>query len=253
MSNVTGPIAGPGPLVDPADVPDWLRPLVAATLDGPALTKAFAPFGRPQRGSAPRRGRSAAVLVLFGEDGLGPGSGLDVLLLRRADGLTSHPGQVAFPGGALEPADDGPVDAALRESVEEVGVLPAGVRPVATLPELHIPPSGFLVTPVLAHWREPCPVTAVDPAETAAVARVPVAYLADPANRFQVRHASGAVGPAFAVPDMLVWGFTGGLLACLLRLAGWERPWDVSDVRELDVAWLATRVRGRDNGVSWSP
>ncbi|GGM65591.1 coenzyme A pyrophosphatase [Longimycelium tulufanense] len=226
-----------GPLVDPEDVPEWLRGLVRSTadLEASALTRVSPPLT-----DSPRR---AAVLMLFGADGAGPDSGPDVLLLRRADGLNAHPGQVAFPGGALDPTDSGPVAGALREAEEEVGVRPAGVRPVAVFPELYVPPSGFLVTPVLAHWQQPCPVAPVDPAETAAVARVPVGYLSDPANRFRVRHPSGYVGPAFAVPGMLVWGFTGGLLSGLLALGGWEREWDATDVRDLDVAWRATRAR----------
>jgi 8-oxo-dGTP pyrophosphatase MutT (NUDIX family) len=214
----------PGPLVDPADVPEWLSGLVAATadLDVSELTRMRPPRGLPTR--------PAAVLMLLGDGEDGP----DVLLTRRADTLNSHPGQVAFPGGRADEGDDGPVGTALREAEEEAGVLASGVRPVALLPELFVPVSSFLVTPVLAQWERPSPVRVVDPAETAAVARVPIAHLTDPANRFRVRHPSGFTGPAFAAPGMLVWGFTAGLLAGLVRLAGWERPWNTADVRDLD-------------------
>ena len=228
----------PGPLVPTASVPEWLRPLVSGSteLSPTALTRVPSPPAGV--------GRPAAVLILFGEDFLGPDTGPDVLLLRRSDGLPSHPGQVAFPGGAIDECDEGPVATALREATEEVGLDPTGVRPVALWPELFLPPSSFKVTPVLAHWLRPSAVAPVDPGETAAVARVPVADLADPVNRFRVRHPSGWVGPAFAVPGMLVWGFTGGLLASLLMLAGWARPWDETDVRELDEAWrLVERSR----------
>lgn len=221
-------------LVDPADVPGWLTPLVAAAQDMEAgeLTRIPAPdddIGRP-----------ASVLMLLGERD-GPGSAPDVLLLRRADGLSSHPGQVSFPGGSLDLADAGPVEAAVREATEEVGLDPTGVRPVAIYPRLFLPPSQFLVTPVLAHWVRPSPVAPVDLGETAAVARVPLAYLADPANRIHVRHPSGYLGAGFLVPDMLVWGFTAGLLAVLLALGGWEQPWDEERIVDLDVAWRAAR------------
>jgi len=222
--------AGAGPLVDPSDVPDWLQPLVTASAELPtsALTRIPTP---------PAGGRPAAVLILLGEDGMGSGTGPDVLLTRRSDGLLAHPGQVAFPGGAVDATDDGPVAAALREASEEVGLDPSGVRPVALFPDLFIPPSGFVVTPVLGHWVTPSAVFAVDPGETAAVARVPISMLTDPANRFSVRHPSGWVGPAFALPEMLVWGFTAGLLAALIALAGWVQPWNESDVRDVDAAW----------------
>ncbi|WP_367133352.1 CoA pyrophosphatase [Saccharothrix sp. HUAS TT1] len=219
-------------LVDPGDVPDWMAGLVEATADIDA--RAFTRIRPPADGS----GRPAAVLMLFGEGPDGP----DVLLQRRADTLGKHPGQVAFPGGAADPTDVDPVDTALREAFEETGVLREGVRPVATLPELYVPVSGFVVTPVLAHWDAPSPVAPVDPAETAAVARVPIAHLADPANRFRVSHPAGYVSPAFSAPGMLVWGFTAGLLAGLLALGGWERPWDAADVRDLDLALRATEV-----------
>ncbi|WP_043720039.1 CoA pyrophosphatase [Kutzneria sp. 744] len=224
----------PGPLVDPADVPGWLSGLVAATadLDASALTRVRPPSGKPTR--------PAAVLMLLGDgDGI---DGPDVLLTRRADTLNSHPGQVAFPGGSADDTDDGPVDTALREAEEEAGVLADGVRPIALLPDLFVPVSGFMVTPVLAHWERPSPVRVVDPAETAAVARVPIAHLTDPANRFRVMHPSGFTGPAFSAPGMLVWGFTAGLLAGLLTLAGWERPWNTADVRDLDESLRAANA-----------
>jgi 8-oxo-dGTP pyrophosphatase MutT (NUDIX family) len=149
-----------------------------------------------------------------------------VLLQLRSDDLRHHAGQPAFPGGGIDPTDAGPVEAALREAVEEVGLDPSGVDVLTTLPELWLPPSGNLVTPVLAWWRAPSWVGAVDPNEVAAVSRVPLADLADPANRVMVKHPMGYASPAFKVAGMLVWGFTGGILDRLLRLGGWERDWD---------------------------
>ncbi|TCO64302.1 NUDIX hydrolase [Actinocrispum wychmicini] len=220
-----------GPLVDPADVPPWMGKLVEATRDLDA--EMFRRLSPPDHVLA----RTAAVLVLLGE---GPG-GPDVLLLLRSDDLGSHAGQVAFPGGKTDDGDDGPIGTALREAAEETGVRPEGVLPVAVMPALYVPVSKFLVTPVLAHWPQPSPVWAVDPAETAAVARVPLDHLADPANRFMVTHPSGFTGPAFSAPGMLVWGFTAALLTVVLAVGGWERPWDATDVRDLDVAWRASR------------
>jgi 8-oxo-dGTP pyrophosphatase MutT (NUDIX family) len=223
-----------GPLVPVESVSEWLRPLVAGT-----ATVDQAMFRRlsPKDGGA---GRSAAVLMLFANGAAGP----DVLLLRRADTLGSHAGQVAFPGGASDPDDDGPIATALREAVEEVGLAPEGVRPVALLPRLFVPVSGFDVTPVLAEWITPSAVRAVDPAETAAVARVPIAHLTEPAHRLRVRHPSGFESPAYLFPGMLIWGFTAGLLTALLAVGGWDQPWDGTDVRDLDWAWQAAMALG---------
>src|SRR4051794_39003435 len=145
--------------------PEWLRQLVEAarTVDAGALSR----FTPPGDG-----GRPAAVLILFGDGPAGP----DVLLVQRSDGLRSHAGQPAFPGGGEEPGDGGPAGPAPREAEEETGLEPSGVDVLATLPALYLPVSDFVVTPVLAWWREPSAVHAVDPAETAAVARVPVAH-----------------------------------------------------------------------------
>jgi 8-oxo-dGTP pyrophosphatase MutT (NUDIX family) len=229
----------PGPLVDPATVPGWLAPLVDRTAQLSTTDLSRIPL--PPAGI----GRRAAVLLLFGAD---EATGEpDVLLLRRSDGLSSHAGQVSFPGGAVDEGDDGPVAAALREAVEEVGVHPGDVRPVALLPEVYVPPSNFLVAPVIAHWERPGPVSPVDPAETAAVARVPLSTLADPANRLTVPGREDGTLPAFVVPGMLVWGFTGGLVHAVLRTGGWERPWDAERVEDLGTA---SRL-AEQTGVSW--
>jgi 8-oxo-dGTP pyrophosphatase MutT (NUDIX family) len=198
------------------EVPEWLLRLADAIRDADPET--FAPL--PADGVEGLR--EAAVLVLFGEGERGP----DVLLQQRSDDLRHHAGQPAFPGGGIDPTDAGPVEAALREAVEEVGLDPSGVEVLTTLPELWLPPSGNLVTPVLAWWRVPSRVGAVDPVEVSAVARVPIADLADPANRVMVKHPMGYSSPAFKVAGMLVWGFTAGVLDRLLRLGGWEREWD---------------------------
>ena len=83
---------------------------------------------------------------------------------------------------------------------------------------------------------------AVDPGETAVVARVPIRELTDPAHRLQVRHPSGLVGPAFIVSGLLVWGFTGALLSALLDRGGWARPWDTTRILDLERAWSTARA-----------
>jgi 8-oxo-dGTP pyrophosphatase MutT (NUDIX family) len=163
---------------------------------------------------------------------IGP-AGPDVLLIERAATLRSHAGQPAFPGGALDPEDAGPIDAALREATEEVGLDPASVEIIAQLPTAFIPVTGFTVTPVLGWWREPHAVAPVDPAEVAAVVRIPITELAEPSSRVRIRHPSGYVGPAFQVRGLLVWGFTAGLLDRLLVLGGWELPWTPGPIHEL--------------------
>jgi 8-oxo-dGTP pyrophosphatase MutT (NUDIX family) len=204
-------------------VPDWLRDLAEA-----ASKMEINPLAQPPA----HGGRASAVLILFGS-GDGPKDDPDLLFIQRSADLRLHAGQPAFPGGAIDAADDGPVAAALREAAEEVGVDPAGVDVIGTMPELFIPRTGFRVVPVLAWWRRPCAVAPLDPAEVAAVERVSVSELAGPAARVMVTAPGGFLSPAFRVKGMLIWGFTAVLVDRLLALAGWEQPWDTTKVIDL--------------------
>lgn len=212
-------------------IPDWLAP-VEALLRSPnpeVLSDWTVPHGTTAR--------PASVLIVFAHGARGP----EVLLLERAHDMRSHAGQVAFPGGSQDPGEDD-VAAAVREAEEETGLDPDGVHVLGALPPIWLPPSNFEVTPVLAWWHTPSRVFAVDPAETASVHVVAVADLVDPANRVTVRHPSGYLGPAFLVSDLLVWGFTAGLLSRILNRVGWELPWDESRVLDLPTALAASSL-----------
>lgn len=242
---MTGPDPQIGALVDDAEIPPWMR---ALTDDVDKVSENVLNRGGDRTRWAAmfnRNRRSAAVLVLFsGSWDPDPtrAGGLphdaEVLLTERAPTLRQHSGQVAFPGGAADPGDDFPVGTALREAAEETGLDASGVHVVANLPTFPVPPSGFDVMPVVAYWRKPSEVRVVDEGETARVARVNIREMLAPHNRFQVRRSilGGRVyqGPAFFVDGLLVWGFTGGLIAAISDAAGWDVPWDTDDVRPLD-------------------
>jgi 8-oxo-dGTP pyrophosphatase MutT (NUDIX family) len=218
--------------------PEWFRTL--------AETAAEVQYPITLRLSPESTARQAAVLMLFGQSP-GPDGELrgDVLLIERARELRAHAGQPAFPGGTVDPDDEGPIAAALREAVEETGLDPEGVRVYGTLPGLYVPVSGFMVTPVLAWWENPTAVYPVDTAEVAAVVRVPIEELTDPANRLYVRLPDGRTGMAFRVGGLLVWGFTAALLGAVLSHAGLDRAWDQNRVEDLPADILELRLSDR--------
>lgn len=224
---------------EPGARPAWVDTLTVALAEH---ERPWVDSLRPAQG-----GRKSAVLALFGEGPAGP----EVLLVERALTLRSHPGQIAFPGGAADPGDVDLVDTALREAYEECGVEREGVEVLGMLPAAHVVVSGFDVTAVVAWWRVPLADTPADPGEVAAVLRVPVVDLVDPANRATARHPTGYHGPAFTVADHLVWGLTAHLLAAVLDLAGWTTPWDVDRKVEIPARYLTDRrasTLARDTG-----
>ncbi|WGW11072.1 CoA pyrophosphatase [Saxibacter everestensis] len=222
------------------DIRDALQRLASSKLTGPLA-------GRPHR-SPSDDARDAAVLMLFGK-GTMPRTDagrsllpklehagmadIDVLLLQRAATLRHHAGQVAFPGGAVDAEDTDVTAAALREAEEETGLAPDGVEVLGQLTPIFLPPSKFLVTPVVAWSPTQSPVRVMDHGESASVYRVPVADLLAAPNRGSYVHPSGYHGPAFDVGVLTVWGFTAGLLDFAFDQLSWALPWDSNRLIEL--------------------
>lgn len=245
-------------VLTPAVAPPWLAPLA----ERPGAVKSAYRQSLPVDGIAALRAanaaaaltgtrRDAAVLVLFsGPQAGSPGTlpvDADLLLTVRASTLRHHAGQAAFPGGATDPGDDGPVHTALREANEETGLDASRLHPLAALERVFIPPSGFHVAPVLAYSPDPGPVAVVNASETALVARVPVRAFVNPENRITVYRGGTPrrfAGPAFLLNEMLVWGFTGQIISALLDVAGWTEPWNTDNVHELDDAMALLDTQG---------
>lgn len=176
------------------------------------------PLGRAARSDfdlnpdAPRGDRTlreAAVLVPV----IAHAEGATVLLTRRADALTSHSGQIAFPGGRLDPGETA-VDAALREAMEEVALDPAVVD-VVGFAEPYETVTGFLVTPVVG-WIASAPSLTAAPDEVAELFETPWDFLMDLANhrRDSYRPAGGPERHFWAMPwqDRYIWGATAGII-----------------------------------------
>jgi len=235
---------------NPQAAPAWLQPLVDNAADLPQAYRRRVPKSvlaaiTAAGATATLTGtkRDAAVLVLFSGAPDAPAGALppdaDLLVTVRASTLRHHAGQAAFPGGASDPGEDGPIGTALREANEETGLDASRLHVLTTLDRMFIPPSGFHVVPVLAYSPDPGPVLAVDPGETAIVARVPVRAFVNPENRLMVYRKENTrqfAGPAFLLNQMLVWGFTAQVISAMLDVAGWAKPWNTDVVEELDAA-----------------
>lgn len=138
---------------------------------------------------------------------------LTVLLTQRSHDLPSHPGQISFPGGKIEPEDDGPVACALREAEEEIGLPPHDVEPLGFL-DSYRTGTGFEIKPVVA-FVTPGFVPRLDPREVLEVFEVPLAFLMDESNHQKdSREWRGRRRSYYAMPyeGRYIWGATAGML-----------------------------------------
>ncbi|MBM7407285.1 MULTISPECIES: CoA pyrophosphatase [Sphingomonas] len=163
------------------------------------------------------RWREAAVLVAV-TDREEPG----ILLTQRTATLRNHAGQIAFPGGRIDPEDPDPVAAALREAEEEVALPREAVDVVASL-DRYRTATGFTVTPVVGVVAPDLPL-APNPHEVAAVFEVPLAFLLDTANHAK-GHASwrGRERHYYEIwfEGWRIWGATAAMLVNLSRRLAW--------------------------------
>ncbi len=153
--------------------------------------------------------RPAAVLVPL----LRAERGLNLLLTLRTQHLTSHAGQIAFPGGRIDAGDDSPVAAALRETEEETGIAPAFVEPLGFL-DTYLTVTSYRVVPVVALLRDGFKIEA-QPSEVSEVFQVPLEFLMDPDNhRRHSRDWQGRARFYHAMPwrDRYIWGATAAMI-----------------------------------------
>jgi 8-oxo-dGTP pyrophosphatase MutT (NUDIX family) len=168
---------------------------------------------------ADREPAGAAVLVpLVQRD-----EGLTLLLTRRTDHLRDHAGQISFPGGRVEPEDDGPVATALRETEEEIGLSRRHIEILGQLP-VYSTVTAFQVTPVVGLVRPGFTLT-LDSFEVAEAFEVPLAFLMDPAHHRHHRFEfAGSERRFLSMPwtraerEYFIWGATAAMLRNLYRL-----------------------------------
>ena len=159
-------------------------------------------------------GKARASVLIMLSDTDSP----DITFTERAHTLRHHPGQLAFPGGRRDATDRGPVDTAVREAREEIGLDPSGLHVIGTLPRADLPVSGW--------WDGRQPVAPVDLGEVASVHRWTIQALADPSHRVTWSLGAGRTGPAWQFGEFFLWGFTAKLVDRVLELGGWTQPWD---------------------------
>ncbi len=160
---------------------------------------------------------AAAVLVPIVERSEGP----TVLLTKRTAHLHDHAGQISFPGGRVDPGDDGPESTALRETEEEIGLARNHIRLIGQL-DTYVTRTGFEISPVVGLVTPPFDLT-LDDFEVAEAFEVPLGFILDPASQQrQSRMFRGAMRHFYVFPydDYYIWGATAGMLVNLTEVLG---------------------------------
>lgn len=212
------------------DAPRYARPIGAAELRDRALKhlrrdvdhRAFDPDHFPIAGDhrladmlAPQDGRlhkPAAVLIPI----IAHPEEATILLTHRAAHLKDHAGQIAFPGGKIDPRDHSPIAAALREAKEEIGLDEHFIEPLGLL-DPYLSSTGYRIIPVVG-LVAPRFTLRPDPREVASVFEAPLGFLMDPTfHEEHEREWRGATRRYFAMPyqDHYIWGVTAGILRML--------------------------------------
>jgi 8-oxo-dGTP pyrophosphatase MutT (NUDIX family) len=213
LPQLDGPIPEPG--------------LSEAPLEGLSLAELHAALEAPAAVCEPGPGEHPAAVLVSLREGDG---GLELLLVRRADNLAHHPGQIAFPGGRADESDGSAWETALREAAEELDLPRGQVRRLGPLSPVRVSVSGHLVQPLvglLPAGAEPRILTG----ETAAFFWVPLAGLIAAARPIR---RSSCPGWEFDLPQGRVWGMTARVLSELLaRLAQARRSESAGHLRRL--------------------
>jgi 8-oxo-dGTP pyrophosphatase MutT (NUDIX family) len=182
-------------------------------LDGPPQPAARSDFDlNPQFHPGARTLKPAAVLAPI----VRRPQGWTMLLTQRTADMPTHAGQIAFPGGRIQPEDAGPVAAALRETEEEVGIAASFITPIGAIPPYETV-TGFSVTPIIG-FVEPGFELKPDPREVADVFEAPLSFLLDPANHERhSREWQGGTRAYYVMPwqNRFIWGATAGMIKLL--------------------------------------
>ena len=154
-------------------------------------------------------GKPAAVLVPVVDRPRAP----SILFTRRSTALRNHSGQIAFPGGRIDPGDEGPLGAALREAHEEIGLPKGAVTPLG-FGDLYLTTSGYRIAPVIGLVAPDIPLI-LNPDEVDTTFECPLDFLMNPDNhRRESREWRGALRSYYAMPygEYYIWGVTAGIL-----------------------------------------
>lgn len=195
--------------------------LLTCSLPGAEAHERLAPANRRDllrmgKNSPPPR-RSGVLILLYQKE-----NKIHLVFTKRGEYKGTHSGQVSFPGGKAEPEDQNLSDTALRETWEEIGLIPSDISIIGTLSDLYVPPSNFIIRPFVGFYKG-IPHFVPDPAEVAEIFSVPLSYLIHYVEEINhtviVSNGTKMQVPGFKFGKHLIWGATAMILNEFITLA----------------------------------